>query len=533
MRSPLRWRRLTGYALALVAAALFVGGAESADVTYGVSVSKGCASPTLVGQKSICHYVFSNTGATSGDTVTLNMVNDTVTSAGGPVASGNILPGLSLLFNQPPITGTPASPTCTGGSGLGTVASPYVNATSCSVPFGANITSENFSWYTVTGADFALSGNRLHDQVDYNWTDQCDVTPTPATCDGAPDTSDNQATSSTIVEQFTPTITTTIVPASPIVVGQSAHDTAQIALSPNSPPPPGFSGSVTYKLFTNNACTTLSTTPALNSTVAVTGGVVPPSPTVVFPNAGNFWFQATYSGDTADGISGPVTSTCTDEPLVVNPGPSSTVTTVMSGGSPVAAPLPLGSTVTDMATVNTSATGAPPTGNVSFLFFTNGTCAPTGATDGTITLTGNTATSAPAEGPLTAGSYSFQATYNGDANYTGSTGACEPFTVSKANSTHRHGDQAGRRDRHHRGGRDLGHRPGDCVGLRGGHADRQRDVYVLRERDVRADRNGCRHGDALEWCCDLELRGSAHARELLVPGDLQRRYELQRIHGCL
>ena len=35
-------------------------------------------------------------------------------------------------------------------------------------------------------------------------------------------------------------------------------------------------------------------------------------------------------------------------------------------------------------------------------------------------------------GPLGAGDYSYQATYNGNPNYSSKTGACEPFTITKA-----------------------------------------------------------------------------------------------------
>ncbi|MGH2407137.1 MAG: Ig-like domain-containing protein, partial [Candidatus Limnocylindrales bacterium] len=37
-------------------------------------------------------------------------------------------------------------------------------------------------------------------------------------------------------------------------------------------------------------------------------------------------------------------------------------------------------------------------------------------------------------GPLAAGSYGFQATYSGNANYNGSTGDCEPFTITRADT---------------------------------------------------------------------------------------------------
>ena len=43
--------------------------------------------------------------------------------------------GLQLVFSAPTIT-------CVGGSGLGTVASPYTGATSCLLPFGTVIQTE-------------------------------------------------------------------------------------------------------------------------------------------------------------------------------------------------------------------------------------------------------------------------------------------------------------------------------------------------------------------------------------------------------
>jgi hypothetical protein len=71
-----------------------------------------------------------------------------------------------------------------------------------------------------------------------------------------------------------------------------------------------------------------------------------------------------------------------------------------------------------------------PTGTVAYTFFTNGTCSGTGTSAGTVTLTASgSVPKSGTEGPLSAGSYSFQAAYSGDGNYGGSTGPCEPFSV--------------------------------------------------------------------------------------------------------
>ena len=74
---------------------------------------------------------------------------------------------------------------------------------------------------------------------------------------------------------------------------------------------------------------------------------------------------------------------------------------------------------------------------MTFSWFTNGTCAGSpAATSGPFTLSGGVAdgTTFP-QTPNVSGSFAFQATYSGDATYTGSTGPCEPLTVTPVAST--------------------------------------------------------------------------------------------------
>src|SRR5262249_49943479 len=124
----------------------------------------------------------------------------------------------------------------------------------------------------------------------------------------------NEAPSSTTLQEYTPTITTALSAAT-IAVGGTVHDTAAITF--NSTPPAG-GGTVTYKLYTDSSCTTLSTTPGLNASFPFTvGSPIPNSPDVTFLTAGKFWFQASYTGDPNNGIAGPVVSPCTSEPLTV------------------------------------------------------------------------------------------------------------------------------------------------------------------------------------------------------------------------
>ena len=94
--------------------------------------------------------------------------------------------------------------------------------------------------------------------------------------------------------------------------------------------------------------------------------------------------------------------------------------------------VPLASTVHDSATVMSSNSSATPMGNVSFTFFTNGTCFGEGTSAGSKALDQNgVADGSSPEGPLAAGLYSFRASYAGDLNFVGSTGECEPLNVGK------------------------------------------------------------------------------------------------------
>jgi hypothetical protein len=177
-------------------------------------------------------------------------------------------------------------------------------------------------------------------------------------------------------------------------------------------------GTVTFTFFTNGTC---SGTGSAAGSPTLSGGTAT-SNTESGLAAGSYSFQATYNGDTT---YLPSTGDC--EPFTVVQLASHTVTTVMSGGSAVTGPLNAPATVTDSATVTGS--GPTPTGTVTFTFFTNGTCTPTGTSAGTFTLSSTGTATSNTESGLAAGSYSFQATYNGDTTYLPSTGACEPFTV--------------------------------------------------------------------------------------------------------
>src|SRR5262249_48019197 len=150
-------------------------------------------------------------------------------------------------------------------------------------------------------------------------------------------------------------------------------------------------------------------------------------------------FRAGYSGDSNyRGSTSPV------EPLTISPGPSSTATEIMAaaGGPPLGT---LAGSVFDTATVTGNRAGITPTGTVKYTFtgsqLANLTAPagwtgvnPTTWTD-TVTLSGGLVPDSAATPPLPADSYQFQASYNGDSNYQGSTSPVEPLTISPGTSS--------------------------------------------------------------------------------------------------
>jgi hypothetical protein len=202
----------------------------------------------------------------------------------------------------------------------------------------------------------------------------------------------------------------TVVPDNgPVPLGTSVVDTASLTGSPIAP-----TGTPTFALY-KGACGL--------GTLYGSGAAQGPLP------AGAYYFIATYSGDSN---YDPKAGDC--EPFTVNTGTLSSFTTkVLFGTTDVT-----NKSVTDGSSVHDSATavgvtGVAPTGTVTFTFFTNGTCTPSGAAAGTHLLNASgLADGSLTEGPLAAGSYSFLATYGGDANYAAvdaQHSTCEPFTV--------------------------------------------------------------------------------------------------------
>jgi hypothetical protein len=81
----------------------------------------------------------------------------------------------------------------------------------------------------------------------------------------------------------------------------------------------------------------------------------------------------------------------------------------------------------------TASDGFTATGTVTYTCFPNDGCtAGTGSPAGGGALVNGVAPNSSTVGPLSTGTYSFQAVYSGDANYGPSNSECEPFRVDPA-----------------------------------------------------------------------------------------------------
>src|SRR5439155_521718 len=218
-------------------------------------------------------------------------------------------------------------------------------------------------------------------------------------------------------------------------LGVTVHDTATLADGVT-----GFSfdgtATVTYKLFSNLSCTAGTNDANLlvsgNKTVAATGSV--PDSNAFGPlGSGDYSYQATYNGN---GNYNSATAAC--EPFHVNKATPSVPTTLKNGDTAATdnntTSAALGSTAHDTAALGgkVDSLSFDGTDTVTYHFFANGTCTGDPLDTDTVTVASDTVPKSKTESNLAAGHYAFNATYNGNANYTAKTSDCEPFDVNKA-----------------------------------------------------------------------------------------------------
>ncbi|HTU85922.1 MAG TPA: hypothetical protein VMF57_10130 [Solirubrobacteraceae bacterium] len=180
-------------------------------------------------------------------------------------------------------------------------------------------------------------------------------------------------------------------------------------------------GTVTYNVYSDSGCTTaVSSGTAQNIT---TPGTPPASSPVTLDTPGTYYWQASYSGDSANAAS---TGTCGSEIETVTSPTATSISTSLSGGGQSGASIsvPENTLVSDTASLSgTNASTA--TGTVTYNVYSDPGCTKFVAgyldenitTPGTLPGTGSFATNIP-------GTYYWQASYSGDSANAASTSPC-------------------------------------------------------------------------------------------------------------
>jgi hypothetical protein len=207
---------------------------------------------------------------------------------------------------------------------------------------------------------------------------------------------------------LSPSISTTLS-ANPVIVGATVHDSATLTGATAN-----AGGTVTYTVYTNDTCTA---NPQDAGTKTVTNGVVPDSNGISFNSAGDFYWQAVYSGDANNNGA---TSVCTSEHLVVGKN-HPTVSTAQHL-------IPNDDFTLSGATSNAA-------GTITFNLYapSDATCAGVPALTQTVTVSGNGTYSTTNSSFVasTEGTWRWQSSYTGDANNDPASSACgvERFTI--------------------------------------------------------------------------------------------------------
>ncbi len=237
---------------------------------------------------------------------------------------------------------------------------------------------------------------------------------------------DNCSNEAVTIDKASPTLSTTIHdpehnPITSVDAGSTVHDSATISGGYNP------TGNVDFTFYPNSSCTEDAGSSA--GIVTLSDGTAHPSDSEGPLNAGTYSFIAHYEGNDNNN---PADSLC--ELLTVNQiTPDISTQIHLANESIVSGPVALGSTVHDQAT-SSGAFGIP-TGSVDFTFYTSGDCSTGNTSAGTVVLSSGIAHPSNSRGPLSTGSYSFKAHYNGDINYLSGDSSCENLTVNQATPT--------------------------------------------------------------------------------------------------
>jgi hypothetical protein len=206
-----------------------------------------------------------------------------------------------------------------------------------------------------------------------------------------------------------PSVTTTLSPANGnITAGGTFSDSATVTglVSPSA------GDTVTFDVYSSSACSgtaLYSGSGTLSSGSAASGTLGP------ITTAGTYYVQATFNGDINNASA---KSTCGTEVVTVGQTHPSVSTTL----NPESGSITAGGTFSDSAMV-TGLVSPSSADTVTFDVYSSSACTGTVLFTGTGTLSGGSASSGSL-GPLGAGTYYVQATFNGDINNAAASSTC-------------------------------------------------------------------------------------------------------------
>jgi hypothetical protein len=176
-------------------------------------------------------------------------------------------------------------------------------------------------------------------------------------------------------------------------------------------------GTVTYKLYSDNACTKEV---GAAGTVPVTAGSVPASEAKTLP-PGTYYWQASYSGD---GVNESSTSACGSEIEKVAVLSAATLTTTLAGEGRSGASITVkeGTAVSDVGSL-AGVNAAEATGTVTYTVYSDVACSKEVASAGTVAVSAGSVPASEAK-TFAPGTYYWRASYGGDPFNLASTSAC-------------------------------------------------------------------------------------------------------------
>jgi hypothetical protein len=298
-------------------------------------------------------------------------VKDTATITGGNNPSGSVS---FTLYSDPSCT-QPVS----GLSGSGTIGNGSASYSTSWTPSAAGV----YSWI----ASYPGDSNNAGFTTGY-------------------DDADEQL----VISQASPSITTSASPTGGSAGQQlTATDTATIT-GGNNP-----SGSVSFTLYSDANCT--QAVPSVSGSGTISNGSANYSTSWTPSATGTYSWIASYAGDANNAG---FTTECSDanEQVVISQGRPSIATSASPTGGSVGQQL----TVTDTATITG---GNNPSGSVSFTLYSDANCTQAvSGVGGSGTISNGAANYSASWLPSATGTYSWIASYPGDANNAGFTTGC-------------------------------------------------------------------------------------------------------------